>query len=480
MTEDEFNRFLMTGPNILVAPAGYGKTHTIALSVKALLPLINRKILILTHTNAGITSIKHKFTKENVGTKDVYICTIAGFLQKIVHNLSNEVIEQGDNSNLFYSALYGKALSLFYDSQILKLVIESSFEHVFIDECQDCNLLQFSIIQIISGWNLKVHLLLDPLQTIFNFEKDHPDYLSEVGQMEQVNPNNVFRLNIPYRWRIANSPLERHISTWRSTIENAILSGTYSIDFSSLPGINYYSVRNQEAIKLLNSKLYGTRDVLVLHSQCGKYNELIRGNICQHTGYRLRLIESIDNAAFYNTARQIDKSIADGLSSLEIVTSLYAECGTASTSFENWIKNGRIVRKKSQEDADVASTLNKASNEENCLISILEICKILKTMTDIPVKRVELMDEILFSIESSLSTGNTIEKGIEIRRNYARIQGRTLYGRVIGTTLLTKGLEADSVILLKPSDLLGSRNGMMHLYVALTRAVNNVTLIDYT
>lgn len=479
MTEDDFNRFLVTGPSILVAPAGYGKTHTIALSVKALRPLTNRKILILTHTNAGITSIKQKFAKENVGTKDVHICTIAGFLQKIVHNLSDEVIEQGDNSNLFYSALYGKALSLFKDSQVLRLVIENSFEHVFIDEYQDCNQLQFSIIQIISGWNLKVHLLLDPLQTIFNFEKDHPDYLSEVGKMEHVYPNNVFRLNTPYRWRIANSPLELHIPTLRSTIENAILSGTYSIDFSSLPGIKYYSVRNQEAIRLLNSLLYGTRSVLVLHSQCGKNNELIRGNISQHTGYRLRLIESIDNAAFYDIAHQIDKSIADGLSSLEIVTLLYTECGAASTSFGNWIKNGRIVRKKTLEDAVIASTLNKASKEENRILSILQICKILNTKTDISVKRVELLGELLSSIESSLITGRTIEKEIEIRRNYARIQGRTLYGRVIGTTLLTKGLEADSVILLKPSDLLGSRNGMMHLYVALTRAVNKVTLIDY-
>lgn len=36
MTEQEFDNFITNSPNVLVAPAGYGKTHTIASSVKAL------------------------------------------------------------------------------------------------------------------------------------------------------------------------------------------------------------------------------------------------------------------------------------------------------------------------------------------------------------------------------------------------------------------------------------------------------------
>ena len=34
MTEQEFHTFITNSPNVLVAPAGYGKTHTIASSVK--------------------------------------------------------------------------------------------------------------------------------------------------------------------------------------------------------------------------------------------------------------------------------------------------------------------------------------------------------------------------------------------------------------------------------------------------------------
>ena len=61
----------------------------------------------------------------------------------------------------------------------------------------------------------------------------------------------------------------------------------------------------------------------------------------------------------------------------------------------------------------------------------------------------------------------------------ARVQGRKLYGKIIGTTLLTKGLEADTVILVKPSELFKDKDGLKHLYVALTRAVKEIVLIDY-
>lgn len=48
MTDLEFDRFLNTSPNLLVAPAGYGKTHTIAKSVDVLQKNGNDSILVLT------------------------------------------------------------------------------------------------------------------------------------------------------------------------------------------------------------------------------------------------------------------------------------------------------------------------------------------------------------------------------------------------------------------------------------------------
>ena len=94
------------------------------------------------------------------------------------------------------------------------------------------------------------------------------------------------------------------------------------------------------------------------------------------------------------------------------------------------------------------------------------------------VQRIELLADIKSAVLSSDTSGKTVLQEIERRRNMARVQGRRLYGKVIGTTLLTKGLEADTVLLIKPSELFKNNNGLKHLYVALTRAVNRVILID--
>lgn len=480
MTETEFNSFLSTGPNVLVAPAGYGKTHTIARSVKALHSTTGRSILVLTHTNAGITSIKQKFAKEKTGVTGVEIYTIAGFLQKIVHNLSRKQIEQTGDSNSFYAALYKEAEDLFLHNIILKSVIERSFEHIFIDEYQDCNSKQYSIIKILASWDLKVHLLFDPLQTIFNFENDHPDYYAFLRRVREKRPELLFTLRTPYRWKNAQSPLERHIPIWRNMFEDAINNGTYCVDLDKLPGVVHHTCNDLDEIRLLNSLVNKNSNILVLHSQHGSGNISIRGRISQSTGYKLRLIESVDNEAFYSLANSIDSELTLSHNHINVVSDIFIRSGCSKTAIEAWIKNGHIVTKHNQNDSAISEKLKLALENPNTHLAISTACRILQKEADLKVKRIELFEELLAAIESAANSGKSVEREIETRRNIARIQGRKLYGKVIGTTLLTKGLEADTVVLLKPSDLLGSRKGIMHLYVALTRAVRQIILIDIT
>lgn len=480
MTDAEFDRFICGGPNILVAPAGYGKTHTIAKSINALKSKSIEHVLVLTHTNAGITSIKEKMQKESVCARNVCIYTIAGFLQKIVQSLSDELIEQKGNNKDFYQKLYSVAYSLVQNNTILRNVIESSFDHIFIDEYQDCDKAQFNIIHEICGWNVKVHLLLDPLQTIFNFATDHPDYLYKYKATLKNRPETVFSLDIPYRWRNVHSTLESAIPQWRTTIENAIDSATYNIDLKNLPGITYHSVSSQEAIRILNSELYKNNNVLVLHSNSGFGNVVSRGYIAQSTGYRLRLVESIDNKDFYELAKSVDQSLSNGTHVFSIATSIFTKCSSSKKAIESWIKDDRTVKKNKAEDMNITSSLNEAITSSSASFAIVAVSRILANTCKIKVQRIELFNEILSAIESSSISGNSVEHEIEIKRNIARVQGRKLYGKVIGTTLLTKGLEADSVIILKPSDLTKDRKGLMHLYVALTRAIHCVTLIDYS
>lgn len=52
--------FLSEKNSLLIAPAGYGKTTFLAEALEYLCPIVPTPILVLTHTHAGVASIKKK------------------------------------------------------------------------------------------------------------------------------------------------------------------------------------------------------------------------------------------------------------------------------------------------------------------------------------------------------------------------------------------------------------------------------------
>ncbi len=479
MTEQEFLNFLNASPSFLVAPAGYGKTHTIAQSVKFLKDKNVNKILVLTHTNAGISSIREKFQKELVSLKSVNIFTIAGFLQKIVFSLSKDGLPNDEDYNVFYSKLYDSSLELFKHNEILKFVIENSYSHIFIDEFQDCNRKQFKIIKELCKWNVNVHILIDPLQSIFAFEDNHPNYF-RLEKFFRNHNANIFQLDTPQRWERVNSPLGQYVDNWRNLISNAIDNRLSHLDFNQLKGVEYSNVDFESAIHNINELLNVSKDLLVLHSNSGINNVESRGQICIRTRYKLRLIESIDNVDFHLLANTIDQALSSDSNVISVIYKIMSDIRTSKTNLEQWIKPDRLVNKRSQEDKALSLKLQTAIDNQSKKRAIVDSINILMHDIKLNFQRAELLYEIKSAIESSIISGKTIKEEIFIKRNLARIQGRKIKGNVIGTTLLTKGLEADTVLLLKPSDLFLMKNGLKHLYVALTRAVNRIILIDYS
>jgi len=69
--------------SMIVAPAGYGKTYAIALCLSH----TKGKQLILTHTNAGVASLKEKIMQQGINNKHYRVETITGFAQKYVNNM---------------------------------------------------------------------------------------------------------------------------------------------------------------------------------------------------------------------------------------------------------------------------------------------------------------------------------------------------------------------------------------------------------
>jgi DNA helicase-2/ATP-dependent DNA helicase PcrA len=60
-------------------------------------------------------------------------------------------------------------------------------------------------------------------------------------------------------------------------------------------------------------------------------------------------------------------------------------------------------------------------------------------------------------------------------RERSRLIGRPLAKRTVGSTLLLKGLEADTAVILDPSDM-----DRRHLYVAMTRGAKKLVICSQT
>lgn len=88
------------------------------------------------------------------------------------------------------------------------------------------------------------------------------------------------------------------------------------------------------------------------------------------------------------------------------------------------------------------------------------------------IKRPELFFDILSAIDASNQTQSVLDCMIE-RRNILRKQGRKVKGKAIGTTLLTKGLEFDTVVVFQADMITDRRN----FYVAISRATRNLYII---
>ena len=74
--------FIGSKKSILIAPAGHGKTSAISRCLK-LCPETSCS-LVLTHTHAGIASLKSKFSKENISSSKYRLETIDSFARNLV------------------------------------------------------------------------------------------------------------------------------------------------------------------------------------------------------------------------------------------------------------------------------------------------------------------------------------------------------------------------------------------------------------
>lgn len=461
--------FISKPKSLLIAPAGYGKTHTIVECLK----YTKETQLILTHTHAGVASLKEKVKESGITNSKLNIETIASFAQKYVESFyCGDDIPEQDNNKEYFPFIIKKAISLVKISPI-KDIVRSSYAGLFVDEYQDCTINQHQFIMALSDI-LPLHILGDPLQGIFDFNNERViDFESDLKNFD----NSRFELSEPWRWKNTNSQLGTCLKEIREKLKNKenidLTCYKTIIDIFKITENDIYSSRNTYNQELLN--LLDTEDnLLLIHPDSQNFNA--RKNIVKNFKNRLHLVEAMDNKDFYYFSKEFDNCDSKTIykKTHNVIYEIFNK-----TELNKWFNDECLKKKQKQNDKKIQAPIRDYFGKLEKKVSFALISKALRQIKEMPslkCYRRELFFDLCKALEHAQHQKISVYNAMKNIRNTKRSMGRKIKGKCIGTTLLIKGLEFDTVAILDAHKFKCPKN----LYVALTRASKRLIIFTNT
>lgn len=450
----------------VTAPAGCGKTQLIADALS--LHTDNKPVLILTHTNAGVSALRTRLQRGRVPSSAYTVSTIDGFALRLAAKfplragLDAQVLELA-NPTADYPAIRGAARRLLQSGHIND-PIASTYSRLLVDEYQDCNILQHDIVCSIAQL-LPTCILGDPMQAIFGFR----DPLVHWERDAQAAFPPIGTLQIPWRWRLAGMDA---LGAWLLHARASLQSGQ-PVDLRGAPeGVQWVQLTQGAELqqRLLAARTEAPNPggrVLVIGDAI---NVNGRHQLSMQTPGATS-VEAVDLKDLVNFARQFDLASPNALRQLaEFATSLMTGVGTASflTRVET-IRGGRA--RTPATPAETAAVAFMAAPSHSASVELLQS---FADQHGARAYRPEVLYCCISALKAAGGEGGFIRAAIQARernRHLCRPIGR----RAVGSTLLLKGLEADVAVILEPE-----RMTAQHLYVALTRGARRVVICSST
>lgn len=479
------SNFINNPRSVLIAPAGHGKTHAIASCIK-ICPDESVQ-LVLTHTHAGISSIKAKLVKLEVPEEKYVVQTISGFAQMLVaafYGLAKLGQRQEDPG--YFSSIINKCEELVALGSV-NSVLKSSYNGLFVDEYQDCNQCQHSLIMRLSTL-FPTHLLGDPLQGIYDFDGDRVDMLRDLAGWSFFDI-----LTVPWRWHIQGNTLElgKKILSFRKELLTSKTSVILENDNKAHFYVEIFTSTEADYYKKVGKflrNLQGNSILVIVPDYTDPTTGVFHGKISDRAQLRkqlyihhdYQLIEAIDDKSFYSVSKLIDEtltSINRARKKYKKLADILEHIQFNKTDISSWIDgaNNRVKQKRAPNDAlsrqlhTICDTII-ASPSYKGILALLLFCKKTLNMAE---KRPELYGTIVKSLNLSSENGKSMYSNMCDIKNILRVKGRKVEGKYIGTTLLTKGLEFEKVVILGANHFTDKRN----FYVAISRATQDLYII---
>lgn len=441
------------GNAAVVAPAGHGKTETIA-KVAAL----GQRSLILTHTHAGVHAIRARLKRLGVPIARVSVDTIAGWCMRYAHafpGVAKPVDGLPRNGGEWDQLYRGVAAAL--EVKAVREVIQASYDRVLIDEYQDCNGLQHELALALCKV-VPTLVFGDPMQGIFEFAG------ATLNWSREIHPRFPLAgtLPTPYRWATKNSDLGRWIAETR---EKLILG--QQIDLTD-PRITFRLSGDAFDMATLFEGI-DTKDGTFAAIHC---NKGICYQLAKAAGGGYQAIEELGARRLGEFASAWDAS-SDASSRVRSITTLINDC----------FQRKPIVDGEPEDPDDVAimtdvRALAATFRNDNDADIAVKIMALYRKRPRAKIYRSGLWrDAERAALELAAGRAESMLAATDSIRQRVSNAGRRLPKRTVSTPLLLKGLEFDHVVIPDAAHFTRERHAQAKLfYVAISRATSSLTI----
>lgn len=450
----------------VTAPAGCGKTQLIADALS--LHTNNKPVLVLTHTNAGVTALRARLQRGGIPNSAYRLSTIDGFAMRLAAKfplragLNARALELA-NPNSDYPAIRSAVQRLLQAGHIND-PITSTYSRLLVDEYQDCNTAQHAIVCSIAQ-TVPTCILGDPMQAIFGFR----DPLVHWEREAQAAFPPIGALQTPWRWRLAGMDA---LGAWLLQARASLQAGQ-PVDLRGAPeGVQWVQLTQgaelQQRLAAARTEA-PNRDGRVL---------VIGDSINVNGRHQLTMqtpgatsVEAVDLKDLVNFARQLDLASPNALRQIvEFAASLMTGVGVANllTRVET-IRCGRARTPATPAEAAAVAFMAAPSHP-----TAIDLLQSLSDQHGARVYRPEMLHCCTSALRAAGGKAGFIGAAIQARERNRHLS-RPLGRRAVGSTLLLKGLEADVAVILEPE-----RMTAQHLYMALTRGARRVVVCSST
>ena len=460
------------GAGYVVAPAGYGKTHLIAESTAR----SAGRQLVLTHTYAGVNALRRKMRILGVSDKFYRIDTIASWALRLSLSYSGTSgweIERPDN-NEQWAALYEACAGLL-DHEFVRRIVRASYDGLYVDEYQDCSIAQHGITLKLAR-DIPTRVLGDPLQGIFDFAGQDPvDWARDV----EANFGCLGVLDVPHRWIQAGTG---DLGAWLNDVRQCLQQGQ-PVDLNADRPHSVRFIQPDAGPQALlqsqgNTCRYFICDrahtVIAIHRGSQEYKAKCHA-LSRNLSGRFSSIEEIEGKDLFSFIRKINRARTDAARLKHLIT-FAKQCMTsvAQTLPAGTARGNPVNIRANTRNPDVARRANTFLAEPTSA-AMASFLWALRCSANVNVFRADLFNRALgvfnkHVLHPELSLTEAADKYHGEFRYKGRPVGRR---RLIGTTLLVKGLEFDHAIVLDANSL-----SKKELYVALTRGARSLAIIS--